>query len=275
MAIGSNPPAPLTGTSLPLRLTLTQTGSQVSGTAAFSNFTVQVTGTVNATGRLDLAGSAVVGSANVAISNWNTTVLGTSMTGSWRTGYLLTGIGVTQVDSTIRTVTLGGGVATEAPPETIVELSSGVTLFSGYAGQSMTVAGGPLNDIRFNWHDRDGAGRIHPVAFGTLYLLSQEYLGAPTDLSPSTPGFLARSIRVENNQYRFDASVTLQPGVKHWFYTDTMSEQFSMDFRTDRYPGGDFYNVSSGRNYARYPADRAGEFVDANFTLQGRSLAPR
>jgi hypothetical protein len=278
IAIGSNPPASLTGASLPLKLTLTQAGSQVSGTAEFSNFTVQVTGTVNATGRLELAGSASVNPANVSISNWNTTVSGTSITGSWRTTYVLTGIGFTQVDSTIRRVTLGGDVPappSEPPLTTIAEVSSGVTGFSGYAGQSITVAGGAFNNIRFNWQRRDGAGMIHPVAFGTLYLLTQEYLGAPAALSPSTPGFLTRSTRVEDDQYRFDAGVTLQTGVKYWFYTDARSDLFTMDFRRDTYPGGDFYNTSSGPNYAKYPADRAGEFVDANFTLQGRSLAPR
>src|SRR3954470_18243563 len=50
-------------------------------------------------------------------------------------------------------------------------------------GQSLTTpAGGPWNDLTFNWFDTGGPpypGIPNPIATGTLFLLGQEYLGTP------------------------------------------------------------------------------------------------
>src|SRR5690242_7666954 len=59
-------------------------------------------------------------------------------------------------------------------------------------GQSlMTPAGGPWNNLTFNWFDTGGTPNLgvpSPIATGTLFLLNQEYLGTPAALSAATSG---------------------------------------------------------------------------------------
>ena len=75
------------GTVLPLTLTLTQSGSQVTGTANFGNIVMPVSGPVASDGRLLLNGTMtlVQGSANLntSLQNWGTALSGTSMNGNW------------------------------------------------------------------------------------------------------------------------------------------------------------------------------------------------
>lgn len=50
-------------------------------------------------------------------------------------------------------------------------------------GQSVTVPGsGTYNNLRFNWYHHNPTGA--PVAFGRLYLLTQEYTGLASNLTP-------------------------------------------------------------------------------------------
>jgi hypothetical protein len=72
-----------TPTSGALRLTLTQTGSSVSGNVEVASFIIASSGSVNAGGTLTLTGSAHLQSATETISNWSTTRNGTSMNGSF------------------------------------------------------------------------------------------------------------------------------------------------------------------------------------------------
>ena len=84
------------GTVLPVRLTLSQAGAQLSGNCECP-FVIPVTGmpitgVVNASGRVVLNGNASfriseVGpniTAVLTIVNWDTTVAGANMTGTWR-----------------------------------------------------------------------------------------------------------------------------------------------------------------------------------------------
>ena len=262
------------GAGLPLTLTLTQTGGQLSGTAELTGIiTVPISGTVDAAGVMELSGSTVVDSVSIALTNWRTTVTGTSMTGSWLTRVQRPPSEPTLVDSRIRTLRRGGQPLPPPPAPTLTtieEVSVGRTGIEGYVGQSVTVAGGPFNNIRFNWHRFNVPPRT-PIVFGTLYLLTQEYLGSPRELSPATPGFLARSARIENEQYIFDANVTLMPGAKYWFYTDLPGVEFTITFSStsDAYRGGDYYNAGNGQTYGRAFISRPGETLDASFTLQG------
>ena len=87
------------------------------------------------------------------------------------------------------------------------------TVFTGNnnVGQSVTMPGsGSFNNLRFNWYGSLGAG---PIAAGTLYLLTQEYLGLPGGLGPATPGFVA-SAPASGSQYVFPPGTTVIGGTE-------------------------------------------------------------
>jgi hypothetical protein len=65
-----------------LRVTLSQSGSEVQGTLEFAVFLVPVTGTVN-NGTLSLSGQAHQQQATGRITSWSTTRSGNSMNGSF------------------------------------------------------------------------------------------------------------------------------------------------------------------------------------------------
>lgn len=70
------------GASLPIRLILTQTGSSVSGVVEFGQVTGPVQGAVSPGGALVLQGTATNGELTIAITSWNTSIVGDSLTGA-------------------------------------------------------------------------------------------------------------------------------------------------------------------------------------------------
>jgi hypothetical protein len=72
-----------TPTSGALRLTLTQTGTDVQGTVEVASFFIPATGSVNNSGALSLTGQAHLQSATETLSNWSTTRSGTAMNGGF------------------------------------------------------------------------------------------------------------------------------------------------------------------------------------------------
>jgi hypothetical protein len=66
-----------------LRLTLTQTGTEVQGSVEVASFFIPASGSVNNAGSLSLTGQAHLQSATETLSNWNTTRSGTTMNGSF------------------------------------------------------------------------------------------------------------------------------------------------------------------------------------------------
>ena len=72
-----------TPTSGALRLTLTQTGTEVQGTVEVASFFIPCAGSVNTSGTLSLAGQAHLQNATEIVSNWSTTRSGNSMSGSF------------------------------------------------------------------------------------------------------------------------------------------------------------------------------------------------
>jgi len=98
------------GSALPMRLVLSQTGQQLSGTIELGAFSIPASGTVSASGRMALSGSVTLPlpelQSTVTIVNWDTVVVGTSMTGGWRTTFVVSGFpGSPFFDSTIRLLT--------------------------------------------------------------------------------------------------------------------------------------------------------------------------
>ncbi len=153
---------------------------------------------------------------------------------------------------------------------TVIDVTAGSTGTYNFAGQSFTTPGtSGITNLRFNWYSWGAS----PVAFGTLYLLSQEYLGLPGDLSPSTPGFIARSESIVGNQYVFAPGVSLAGGNQYWVYTDTQ-EAFVTSFYGSTYAGGDLYVTGvSTFPFHKAIATPTG-FLDANFRLQGAVITP-
>lgn len=148
--------------------------------------------------------------------------------------------------------------------DTITQNPVATQAFSSFVGQSVTTAavGGPWDNISFNWYDTN----LAPAAYGTLFLLSQEYLGTPAALSSSTTGYIAESVGA-GGVYTFAASVTLQPGLQYFFYANAGGE-IAHAANINPYPGGDQYGVNPF----------SGQFVkfdnwDAAFLLQGTPIS--
>jgi hypothetical protein len=133
-------------------------------------------------------------------------------------------------------------------------------------GQSLTTpAGGPWNNLAFNWFNTGGPpnpGVPGPIAVGTLFLLSQEYLGAPAALGPATAGYIAQSQSIASGMYHFQDNVTIQPNTTYFFYTNQTVPNNSGDGNV--IPGTAYANQGAGGNYVRL----AGA-IDARFRLQG------
>lgn len=70
-----------TGTSLPIALDLTQSGSTVSGTISLGQITGVVTGSVRSSGLLTLSGIARSGTATATLTYWDTRAAGSTMDG--------------------------------------------------------------------------------------------------------------------------------------------------------------------------------------------------
>jgi hypothetical protein len=128
-----------------------------------------------------------------------------------------------------------------------------------FPGQSVTTpGGGPFNTISFNFFD--GVG--NPTAFGNLFILTQEYLGTPANLSTLTPGFLTKSTGISAGVYQFDSSVTLAPNTHYFFYA---TSSFDINFSSPNpYAGGSFY--VAGGPFQKIPES------DADFRLTGQQI---
>jgi hypothetical protein len=160
---------------------------------------------------------------------------------------------------------LAVGVAGRAKAGVITEFTTGSdSLNTNIPGQSATTpAGGPFNNISFNFFDTGG----NPLAFGDLFILTKEYLGTPADLNESTPGFLAESTTVSGGQYVFDAAVTLQANTQYFFYADQASSALVGSIRGG-YAGGSQYGaLTAADNFVALGRS------DINFRLSGTATA--
>jgi hypothetical protein len=172
----------------------------------------------------------------------------------------------TAVAAALTMVCAASGVQ-PARAETIAEFLVVTGTVTGFPGQSLiTAAGGPFNNIGFNFFNI-GA----PVAGGTLFVLTQEYLGTPSDLSAATPGFLAQSTGVSAGFYTFSSAVTLQGNTQYFVYANqSLTLNGAGNPTVDPYTGGQFYTASqSGIPFATI----ASGFNDADFRLTGTAVA--
>lgn len=80
------------GSSLPLRLNLTQTGGNVSGTWTLGQVTGPVNGSISSGGDLTLSGTASASGVTARITFWGTRVVGNAMSGNFNYDASFTGI---------------------------------------------------------------------------------------------------------------------------------------------------------------------------------------
>jgi len=95
---------------------------------------------------------------------------------------------------------------------------------SWYFGETLqTPAGGPgtLSPSTFFPPFPHQRPSTTPAAAGTLYLLSSEYLGAPSDLSSSVPGYIASTSTVSGGVWDFASSLTAAANTQYWVYDTT------------------------------------------------------
>jgi hypothetical protein len=182
-----------------------------------------------------------------------------------------------------------GTLATVVDVPISVDVTDGLTGTWNWAGQSVTIpTGSNVGNVRFAWYHYNPRGET--TAFGRIYVLDREFLGVPGDLSPSMPGFLARSepepvsttggSGTQGTEYTLPDSLVLNGGARYWFYSDKQGA-FATSFDKDLYAGGNFYvtgyfanpfrvGQASGRmvNGVFVPAT-PGVTTDANFRLRG------
>lgn len=138
--------------------------------------------------------------------------------------------------------------------QTMVDVPVSVTNVAGtvgtwnFAGQSVTIpTGGDIDHVRFAWyHNRQNPS---PTAFGRLYVVDREYLGPPSGLNASIPGFVGTSEVVTpvsspdlqpDGEYALPDTLILSAGKQYWFYTDARGD-FLNSFDQDLYVGGAGY----------------------------------
>jgi hypothetical protein len=135
--------------------------------------------------------------------------------------------------------------------------NSGPELF--FIGQSLvTPAGGPWHDLTFNFFSNVPA--TTPTAVGTAFLLSQEYLGTPANLSSSTPGYLASSTGIVAGRYVFAPGVTVQPNTTYWVYENAEISSISGNNTVSAFH--DYFSGSATSNFAGFSPSE-------NFRLSG------
>jgi hypothetical protein len=141
----------------------------------------------------------------------------------------------------------------------IVSVTDGLDRASFVPGQSLTTpSGGPWSNITFNFIDTAGL----PTAAGALYLLTQEFLGTPNQLSTGLPGFLATSQSTAGGVYMFAPSLTLAASTQYFVYANASLLLTGAGLGT--YTGGELYGSSAlDSNFMHLTTQ------DANFLLAG------
>jgi hypothetical protein len=134
---------------------------------------------------------------------------------------------------------------------------------SGYFGESLaTPDGGPWSGLTFNFYSNTPP--TTPLAVGTAFLLSLEYLGTPAGLSSSTPGLLGQSTGISSGAYVFDPSLTLQPNTTYYIYENALA--INTGSATAGASGSHIYfALSDTTNFF------SGDIGRANFQLSGEA----
>jgi len=156
--------------------------------------------------------------------------------------------------------------APEASADIVASFTSGTDLSTeaGFVGQSFTTTNlVPETNITFNFYSNVPPST--PEAVGTGFLLSQEYLGTPTALSSSTPGFLAQAA-ASGGEYSFGSAATLLPSTQYFLYENVLIPSGTTSGGSFSYSGGQSYYTPSSSS------DFGGGGASANFLVQGSAV---
>ena len=145
-------------------------------------------------------------------------------------------------------------------------LGGTVTATAVFGESFTTPSGGPWTSIEFNFYS--DVPPVTPNAAGNAWLLTQEYLGIPSALSASTPGFLAEAVNISGGIHIFNPSVALSPGTEYWIYEDVVTSITGSG--TGGGPGGQAYFAND--TASNFSAAGGGQI--ANFTLTGTVPEP-
>ena len=98
------------------------------------------------------------------------------------------------------------------------------------------------------------------------YLLTQQYLGAPQDLSAATPGFLATSTGVSGGAFVFDSTLTLLSNTKYYLYGTSTFTASGGNF----VPGGEaYFSTNAATPFTTSVSDDLAGLESANYILSG------
>lgn len=164
--------------------------------------------------------------------------------------------------ATIMVVVALGVTTGDAHALIIAENTSGIgSNAPGYFGLTLTTPANPLSweDITLNFWN---PGATTPVALGTLYLLSSEYLGTPSGL-PGAAGIIATSTGIVGGEWVYDAGVTISPNTAYWFYSDALFPSGTISG-----PAGTvgYYSAAADINFV------GGSGSSPNYRLQGNAV---
>jgi len=156
-----------------------------------------------------------------------------------------------------------------ASADILVQNTSGSAgIATAYFGESFTTpTGGPFTNIAFNFYSDIPA--TAPVAGGTAFLLSQEYLGSPSALGVGTSGFLAASTSIVNNQYVFGASLVLQGGTKYYLYENAI---ITTSGGAGIAGGNTYFATTATSNFAALRVPGSTALQASNFLLSGNAV---
>jgi len=173
--------------------------------------------------------------------------------------FLLSGVGL--ADAAI--------IAEFAPASDFPAVDNGAGEVPGQ--EVLTGSGGPWNDITFSFlAEPPNVTAETPYASGTIFLLSQDYLGTPADLSSSTPGYVATgTANAAGTAWVFDPSVTLQPNTNYFFYDSTGAPTNAVSGSAPGYILGDPGFSANGFSFSV-----VGDNEAWNFRLSGDAAAP-
>ena len=157
----------------------------------------------------------------------------------------------------------------------IADVTAGSTGTFNYPGQSVHVPAGTYDHLRFQWYTT----AKEAVAFGRLFIFTQEFLGRPGELA-TAPGLLMLTATIEAGEFVFDPAFTFAGERTFWFYAD-MQGAYATSFDIDTYPPGIGYltgiqsqpfrrMLAAGRMVGGvFVPPPAGVTTDANFRLRG------
>jgi hypothetical protein len=118
------------------------------------------------------------------------------------------------------------------------------------------------SNLTFNFYS--DAALTTPEATGTLYLLNSEYLGTPSGLSSSTPGYLASTgASTSGPALWIFPSVSLSAGTEYWVYGSSIQPSI-YTIGTPFPPDGAYFFVTGSDGFNAI-GDENGFNADLNF----------